>query len=400
MQSISVLVLDDEEFMLDIMQTMLGNLGISAVSLFTSATLALPVLRENDPDQLVICDLNMPGMDGVEFLRYLAQREFAGGVILLSGEDARTLKMVESMACASKLRLLGSIQKPVERATLISLLDLMRSSKGSDRLPDFLLDEDVVRHGLADALVPFYQPQVDIHTGKLIGVEALARWHHAEYGIISPSAFIPVVDKIGLNAQLTYLMLGMALRQASIWRKQAIDLQVSVNISMDCLILIDLPDRIVSEARICDYPIDKLMLEITEGQLMQDLAVSLDVLSRLCLKRIQLSIDDFGTAYSNLEKLQMLPFAELKIDRSFVYGAANNTLKRSILETSAGLGKRLNMQIIAEGVESQEDWDCAAAAGCDIIQGYFVARPMPGNELEAWLRHWEQAPLKSGIVKR
>ena len=96
----------------------------------------------------------------------------------------------------------------------------------------------------------------------------------------------------------------------------------------------------------------------------------------------------------------MLPFAELKIDRSFVYGAANNTLKRSILETSAGLGKRLNMQIIAEGVESQEDWDCAAAAGCDIIQGYFVARPMPGNELEAWLRHWEQAPLKSGIVKR
>jgi EAL domain-containing protein (putative c-di-GMP-specific phosphodiesterase class I) len=297
--------------------------------------------------------------------------------------------MVENMACANNLRLLGVIQKPVKREALLGLLELLAANNPLDRPPEFQLEENEMRRGLATALLPYYQPQVDIRTRKVIGVEALARWRHPEYGILSPSVFINLAEKTGLILQLTDLMLAMSMRQWVLWRKQGIDLQVSVNVSMDCLSRIDFPEQIVSEAKACDFPLSRLMLEITESRLMQDLAVSLDVLSRLCLKRVQLSIDDFGTAYSNLEKLQMLPFAELKIDRSFVYGAAQHALKRTILESSAALGKRLDMQIIAEGVESQADWDCAAMAGCDVVQGYFVARPMPGNELEDWLRDWE-----------
>ena len=157
---------------------------------------------------------------------------------------------------------------------------------------------------------------------------------------------------------------------------------------MDCLSRINFPEQVVAEAMSVGVPIDRLMLEITESRLMQDMAVSLDVLSRLCLKRIRLSIDDFGTAYSNLEKLQMLPFAELKIDRAFVHDAANNASVRAILESSAALGKRLGMQIVAEGVETREEWECAATADCDLIQGFFVARPMPGDELIGWMQHW------------
>lgn len=160
-------------------------------------------------------------------------------------------------------------------------------------------------------------------------------------------------------------------------------------LEVDCLSRINLPELILAETISVGIPIDRLILEITESRLMQDMIVSLDVLSRLCLKRIRLSVDDFETAYSNLEKLQMLPFGELKIDRAFVDGAADNASIRAILESSAALGKRLGMQIVAEGVETQKDWDCVAAAGCDVIQGFFVARPMPGDEIVAWMQGWK-----------
>ncbi len=395
LQNISVLVLDDEEFMLDTLQIMLNSLGITSICAFTSAKSALTELKRCNAFHLVICDLNMPDMDGVEFLRYLAQFRFAGNIILLSGEDPRTLQMVEGMASANKLRLLGAIQKPMERAALISLLELMTSNNDSDSAQEFYLDEIELRSGMVDALVPYYQPQVDIRTRKVTGVEALARWRHSEYGILAPAVFINQAEKAGLIHQLTDQMLGMAMLQWVNWRQRGIDLQVSVNVSMDCLSRIEFPEQIAFKAKCYDFPIDRLILEITESRLMQNMAVSLDVLSRLCLKRVQLSIDDFGTAYSNLELLQMLPFAELKIDRSFVFGASQNKLKRTILETSAALGKRLEMQIIAEGVESQDDWDCVAAAGCDVIQGYYVARPMPSDELEAWLRDWEHLNVTS-----
>ena len=389
MQNISALVLDDDKFTLETMQAMLQGLGVAKIRSFVSADEALAALEVYDSMQVVLFDLNMPGMDGVEFLRHLAQRSYAGAIIVLSGEDPRTLQMVENLGRAHHLRMLGRLHKPIERQALSDLLDQVRPGNSTAAWGGVILSEAELREGLAgDALVPVFQPQVDIHTRRVTGVEALARWRHPEHGILGPGAFISLAEKSGLIIKLTDLMLTKSMHQWRTWHDAGYDLNISVNVSMDCLSRINFPEQVVAEAMSVGVPIDRLMLEITESRLMQDMAVSLDVLSRLCLKRIRLSIDDFGTAYSNLEKLQMLPFAELKIDRAFVHDAANNASVRAILESSAALGKRLGMQIVAEGVETREEWECAATADCDLIQGFFVARPMPGDELIGWMQHW------------
>lgn len=390
MKNISVLIVDDDEFILDTVQVILKGLDIVNVCACSSGSQALARLEADNPLQVVLCDLNMPGMDGVQFIRHIVERQFVGGVIILSGEDPRILQTVENLVQAHHLRLLGVLQKPVSRQTLLNLLDHMCPDTDAVQQTEFSLTETDLREGLAgDAVVPFFQPQVDIRTRKVIGVEALARWRHPEHGILGPCAFIALAEKVGLISELTDRMLAESLRQCRSWRDAGFDLTLSVNVSMDCLSRIQFPEQVLNEAESCGVPIDRLMLEITESRLMQDTVASLDVLSRLCLKRVRLSIDDYGTAYSNLEKLQMLPFAELKIDRAFVHGAAHNDSVRTILESSTALGKRLGMQVIAEGVETQEDWDCVAAAGCDLIQGFLVARPMPGDELLAWLQRWE-----------
>jgi len=239
-------------------------------------------------------------------------------------------------------------------------------------------------------LVPYFQPQVDARTRKVVGVEALARWRHPQDGILGPGAFITVAEENGLIIQLTDQMLTQSLRQWRQWHDAGLDLSISVNLSMHSLNCLSFPDQLVAEAQAIGAPLDRLVLEITESHLAQNMRVSSDVLTRLCLKRIRLSIDDFGTAYSNMEKLQMLPFSELKIDRAFVHGAAKNPSSYAILKSSAELGRRLDMKIVAEGVETQEDWGCAADLGCDLIQGFYVARPMPGDQISSWVQGWEQ----------
>lgn len=389
MPNLAITILDDDEFMLSSITAMLHGLELTKVSTFTSADAALSQIDLHDPMLVVLCDLQMPGMDGVEFLRHLAERHFVGGIVVFSGEDVRTLHMVENLVRAQHLHLLGVLHKPIDRTSLLNLLDQM-CCKGNIKQPrELLLSEHELREGLTgNSLIQVFQPQVDIRTRQIVGVEALARWSHPRYGILGPHTFIPVAERSGLIIRLTDIMITQSIRQWRNWFDNGYDFGISVNVSMDCLSRIDFPDWVVAEAAAVGMPLDRLMLEITESRLMQNTVKALDVLSRLCLKRVRLSIDDFGTAYSNMEKLQMLPFNELKIDRAFVNGAADDDSSRAILESSAALGKRLNMKIVAEGVETREDWECAAQAGCDLIQGFYVARPMPGAHLIDWVIHY------------
>lgn len=390
MHDISAIILDDDALMLEIVRAMLEGIRVTKVRTFTSAGDALEALNVHDEMQVVLCDLNMPGMDGVEFIRHLAQRGFSGAIVVLSGEDMRTLQTVEALGRAHQLRVLGALQKPIDRRALIRLLETVHPGDTAGQSCDVPLSEAELCAGIdGDALVPFFQPQVNIGNRKIVSVEALARWNHPQGGLLGPAMFIPLAEQCGLISRLTDQMIVKAMRQWRQWHNAGLDLGVAVNVSMDCLSRIDFPDWIVAEARAVDMPLNRLVLEITESRLMQDMAISLDVLSRLCLKRVRLSIDDFGTAYSNMEKLQMLPFFELKIDRAFVHGSMQNSSMRAILESSAALGKRLGMQIVAEGVETLGDWACAEQAGCDLVQGFYVARPMSGDRLIDWAQSWK-----------
>lgn len=389
MKALSVCVLDDDDIILDVTQAMLENMGVGNVVIHTSARAALATLDMHNPLQVLLCDLNMPELDGVEVIRYLGQSSFAGAVIVLSGEDARTLQTVVNMGRAYHLRLLGALGKPIDRQALLHMLQNVHAKTSTHHPLHSSLSESELRAGLAgNALLPYFQPQVDACTRKVVGVEALARWRHPQDGILGPGAFIAAAEENGLIIQLTGQMLTQSLRQWRQWHDAGLDLSISVNLSMHSLNCLAFPDQLVAEAQATGAPLDRLVLEITESHLTENMKVSSDVLTRLCLKRIRLSIDDFGTAYSNMEKLQMLPFSELKIDRAFVHGAAKNPSSYAILKSSAELGRCLNMKIVAEGVENQEDWDCAAELGCDLMQGFYIARPMPGDQLSGWMQGW------------
>jgi EAL domain-containing protein (putative c-di-GMP-specific phosphodiesterase class I) len=221
-----------------------------------------------------------------------------------------------------------------------------------------------------------------------VGVETLVRWHHPEDGLVFPDQFIHVAEEHGLINDLTQFVLLQAFTQAKKWQQAGFELRVSVNVSMDNLTSLDFQDHVVKLAADVGILPQKLVLEITESQLMGDMRVSLEILTRLRLKRFRLSIDDFGTGHSSLAQLRDIPFDELKIDQGFVHGASKNETLRVIYDASLALAKQLNMESVAEGVEDRDDWELLRRTGCDLAQGNFVSKPLLAEEIPAWIKVW------------
>ena len=250
-------------------------------------------------------------------------------------------------------------------------------------------DEQDLRKAIATGqLVNFYQPQVRMIDGAVAGVEALVRWQHPDDGLVFPSDFIPLVEQSGLSDELAGAVLAGALRAARQWRGAGLELRVSVNVAMDNLFALDLPEKVVNAAAEAGVPAECVVLEITESQVTRDLDRLLDVATRLRLKRVGLAIDDFGTGYSSLAQLRDVPFDELKLDRSFVHGASSNPQLQAILRATLDMARQLGLRTVAEGVEDREDWDNLRDMACDFAQGYLIARPMPAEAILNWSSDW------------
>jgi len=387
--SIRLLLVDDDYIMHRVTTVILNDLGVSGVMNAMSGSEALDYLdRESGDIDVIICDLNMPGMDGVELIRHLARKAYSGALILTSGEDIRILKTVEKLAIEHELQVLGVLEKPVSPVKLGELLDSLDQirSEGTMMLVDAFGVDELERAISDDQLDTFFQPKIDIESGNVVGVEALARWNHSAMGLIRPDSFITMAEENDLITPLTDCICQKALQYATRLREEGFDLNVAINISVDSLTDLEWPDRISQQLEQIGLDPSGVSFEITESRLMEHLSVALDILSRLSLKRFKLSIDDFGTGYSSMEQLQRIPFSEFKIDRAFVHGAAQESSARAILESSVLLAKKLDMKVVAEGVEDQQDWDLVAQVGCDQVQGYFISRPLPFEQLLKWLR--------------
>ncbi|HYD60935.1 MAG TPA: EAL domain-containing response regulator [Noviherbaspirillum sp.] len=388
-----ILILDDEPFMLKLLERQLAVLGFAKIVGHLRARDALAVVTsEPDAVGLVFCDLQMPEMDGVEFVRQLAQTGYTGGLVLVSGEEERVLQTAQRLAQAHGLNVLGVLRKPV-------LLDGLRQVMESHPVRSFSVplatyksyDADDLRRAIAGSeLVNHYQPKVDLATGVLSGVETLVRWQHPQDGLVYPDRFITLAEDNGLIDSLTHVVLERAMRDARAWLDAGLALHVAVNVSMDSLGALDFPDFVARLAATAGVPLKQLVLEVTESRLLKNPQAALDVFTRLRLKRVGLSIDDFGTGHSSLTQLHDIPFDELKVDRGFVHDASRNASSRAIVEASLGMARQLNMKTVAEGVENREDWDFLRVAGCGVAQGYFIARPMPAAELPGWLVLWDK----------
>jgi EAL domain-containing protein (putative c-di-GMP-specific phosphodiesterase class I)/FixJ family two-component response regulator len=391
--AIKILVLDDEPFMLKLLGRMLANQGYTSVALYDNGRVALDQMDGEDAGtNLILMDLNMPEMDGVEFIRHLVAQNYAGSLILISGEGERILQSAEKLVQAHKIPVLGHLRKPVSPEGLSALLEKWApTALGSSRKAMKIYSADEVRDAIHNGeLVNYYQPKVAVATGEVVGVEALVRWRHPLDGMVFPDQFIGVAEANGLIDDLTRVVLTSALAQAKIWQQAGLTLRVAVNVSMNNLDSLDFPDLVANLAAEAGVLPQQVLLEVTESQLMRDLRAPLEILTRLRLKRFRLSIDDFGTGNSSLSQLRDIPFSELKIDRGFVHGAWANETLRAMYDASLGLARQLDMDVVAEGVEDRADWNFLHRTGCDFAQGYFIARPMPAADLHDWIDDWHE----------
>ena len=389
--AVKILVLDDESFMLKLLSRILSNLGFTSIMLCDSGRAALEQLVDKDTGpNLILLDLNMPEMDGIEFVRHLVERYYTGSLILISGEDERMLQTAEKLVQAHKIQILGHLHKPVKPEALSALLETWTApSVDGARVAKKIYTAEELRAALDNGeLVNYYQPKVAVASGEVVGVETLVRWRHPVDGIVFPDQFIGLAEKFGLIDDLTQVVFTAAVTQAKAWKEAGLALRVAVNVSMDNLASLNFLNFVAElTAKIGIAPQD-LVLEVTESRLMEDTRAPLEILTRLRLKRFRLSIDDFGTGHSSLAQLRDIPFDELKIDQGFVHRACSDETLRAMYDASLSLARQLGMEVVAEGVEDRDDWELLLRTGCDLAQGTFISRPMLPTDVPAWIEGW------------
>jgi EAL domain-containing protein (putative c-di-GMP-specific phosphodiesterase class I) len=243
----------------------------------------------------------------------------------------------------------------------------------------------------ADELVLHYQPKARLETGDIIGVEALVRWQHPVRGLLGPDAFIPLAENTGLMAPMTEWVLRRAIEQTTRWRDHGLVLPVAVNVSPRALLEGDLAGLLLRLLADAGLSSDLLEIEITETAIMADPDGVVQMLRRLQAMDVRVSIDDFGTGYTSLSYLKHLPVHTLKIDKVFVAGILENDQDQAITESIIGLGHKLGLSVIAEGIESDDVWQRLRSLSCDEGQGYHLARPMPSPDLKLWMAAREAA---------
>lgn len=393
--AVKILVLDDESFMLKLLNRVLSNLGYGSITLCDSGRAALEKIANADADtvpNVILLDLNMPEMDGIEFVRHLVDLHYPGSLILVSGEDERILQTTEKLVRAHKIPILGYLHKPVTPDALAAMLGKWGPPSASvPGTAKKVYSADELRTAIKGGeLINYYQPKVAVAGGEVVGVETLVRWRHPTDGIVFPDQFIGVAEASGLIDDLTQAVFTAAMIQAKAWQEARLSLRIAVNVSMDNLASIDFLNFVAEAAAKEGIAPQNVVLEVTESRLMQDTRAPLEILTRLRLKRFRLSIDDFGTGHSSLAQLRDIPFDELKIDQGFVHRASVDETLRAIYDASLSLARQLSMEVVAEGVQDREDWDLLRRTGCDLAQGTFVSRPLLPEEIPTWIELWRK----------
>ena len=395
----SVLIVDDSGVQRSIGAALCRELSVARIYEAEDGVAALVLLDTlATPPDLLIVDLEMPKMDGPELLEALSGRHVRSPIIVASSRESALRHSVEDMGTALGLRILGSLPKPLTSASLGALLRRQPDARQAVRAKTQAepVDPQELRSALEQGeITVFYHPQVEIGTGRLRGVEALARWRHPRLGWVPPDAFIPVAEQHGLIHDLTLRVMDRAMAQTALWSRLGLDLSIAINLSPLLLDRSDLVQEISELQRRHQLRAAQVVLEVTESSLLRDLAIALGVLTRLRLRGFRLSLDDYGTGFSSMQQLARIPFTELKIDRTFVHGASARESLQVILRSALDMAAELGLETVAEGVESVEDWHLVRQYGCTIAQGWLLAKAMPADQFEPWVQqlHHQRAQL-------
>lgn len=391
---LNFLVAEDDDFQRRWLVIMLGNLGAKNIIEVVDGLAALRTLQDKSQKvDIGFIDLNMPGMDGMELIRHMAKDNCQTSIILASALDSSLLFSVGTMSKAYGIDLLGIIEKPATPEALLELIKLYRTPqtrlKSIESVPNFTFAD--IQHGLQNQqFEPFFQPKVELTTGQVKGAEAFARWNHPQYGLISPTAFIPILEQEGEMDPLAWIVIEKSVAACRAWHEQGFAIPVSINLSPSSLAKEGLAEKVTEYVAQQGLDPKHVIFEVTESAAVINVPYFLENLARLRMKGFGLSVDDYGTGNSSMQQLLSIPFSELKIDRAFVAGASENHALELVLSASLELCRKLNRHSVAVGVETQQDWDFVKKLGCTYAQGYYIAKPMEAAALPMWMKEWEQ----------
>lgn len=387
---IRALVVDDDVFVLETVRVGLTALGVPDVVCVANVADAEDALSNDRGFNLIVCDLMMPDTDGIEFLRWLAAEHVDVPVVLLSGTEERVLHAAEQLAIEYRLRLLGSLAKPVDMGSLALLLERGANSQlhSASRAANRDIQSEEIEASIQTSVVLHYQPKVFLADRSIAGFEALLRWRARDDSPYSPFSFVRAAEDRHLIDQLTTRVFELAVADLASWREDGCEPAVSLNISAANLKDLSLPESLARRLEEAGLSNDRITLELTETAVVDDIGLSLDILTRIRLKSFHLSLDDFGTGYASLEKLTQMPFTEVKVDRGFIIGARTSPDKAKVLRAAVELAHDLNLTVVAEGVESLSDLKLVESLNCDIAQGFLFSRAIPPEEVPSFVSTW------------
>ena len=383
-----VLVIDDEEAICELIVAVAESAGFEATSASLPRDIEDAIGGRFD---LVVLDLSLGEIDGIEIMSKLGATHRGMPVILVSGADQTLLDTAGRIAEMHKLRVIGTFAKPFS-------LDVLKTAmmewsqvidQGMDPTgPKVIINADLLLD--PDLLHLAYQPKVSTQTGEALGVEALVRWRHKDHGDVSPAILVALVEQEARTSELLDLVMMMAARDRKRYRALASLADISINISVLDLNDEELPrraQRVLLEAA----PSERWTFEVTETAPITDVAPALAILTRLRIAGFHLSVDDFGTGTSNYERLLVAPFTELKIDRAMVSRLDIAAVEPDpMVRSGIDVGHSLNMQVVAEGVETADQFRMVRDLGCDAAQGYLISPPVVPVQIDAALDEWRR----------
>ncbi len=402
------LVVEDREAHRKSLGQLLAGLGAKRVYEAADGQAALEILGTVDSRvDVIVSDLDMPGMDGMEFIRHVGERSVPGSMIVASALHRSLIEAVEAMTMAYGVKLLGVIEKPVTAQKLESAFQPRPPAKLQPRearplslvemtgsKPIFNLEE--ITNGLKSGeFEPFFQPMVEVSTRRIVGARALARWRHPEMGKVEPDVFIKPLEDSGRIDELTWEMVRKAAACCSVWRAAGLDFTISVRLAVGSLAGIGLADRLTELVYGRDLDPQHMVLEVTDAAVATLAANAMENLARLRMMGFGLSIGDYGTGGSPVQQLTRADFTEIKVDQAYVRHMSTDESSKDLLFKALETARTRGIALVGIGAETQLDWDVLVDTGCKFALGYFVAAPMEAGAFLNWARgrsHWIPAP--------
>ena len=396
-KKLRVLLLEDHPAHRVLAVEQLRALKCTDVCVAQDAFSALRLLETQGAVDVIICDLTMEGMDGLEFLRHVSQSKMAQGIILFSQISAVLRRAVKLMLAPSGLKVLGDLGKPMKLDLLEKLLNDHVSVDCEPPNPPSFITPDPTLQMIVEGLrrgefKPYYQPKFYLNTSKPCGAEVLARWIHPRLGVMSPDKFLPLMKQHGLLEMLFDQLFeqGVAL-QTYLW-VHGYKLPLSYNLDVQQLSSLTLTDRIKNVLFRHALPAPLITLEILETGIIQFESNSIENMIRLRMMGCCLAIDDFGIGYSSLQRLCDFPFNQIKLDMHFIRDL-NQPECRAAISSTLMIASALDMTMVAEGIESDEQRRQLVDLGATLGQGFWFAKPMGGAEMIQWLNRSESLSI-------